>query len=294
MKKIHVGFLLSYDYEKLKLSIPPVYATADRIFIAEDCNNKTWSGNDFVVDNSFYKWLEEFDVDNKIEFYRDNFYIPELTAIENDTRERHLLSLKMGIGNWLIQIDSDEYFIDFENFVSNLRKYDHFLDEPEKNKIQFAAYWLIIYKYTKNGILYVDKPMKAIFATNYPNYKCARRTDERVIYTNNLVLHESVARTEEQLRYKFKNWGHKEEVNTEFIDKWLNINEKNYKEFTNLYYIEPERWKTLNYFPTKNLKEILNYIESNNIFKLSNRILLFKNLMQGLKSEVGKLKLNLF
>ena len=34
MKKIQVGFLLSYDYEKLKNSIPPVYNSADAIFIA--------------------------------------------------------------------------------------------------------------------------------------------------------------------------------------------------------------------------------------------------------------------
>lgn len=283
MKKIHVGFLLSYDYEKLKLSIPPVYDTADRIFIAEDYNNKTWSGNDFVVDNSFYKWLEEFDVDNKIEFYRDNFYIPELTAIENDTRERHLLSLKMGIGNWLIQIDADEYFIDFQSFVSNLRKYDHFLDDPERNKIQFAAYWLIIYKYTKNGILYVNKPMKAIFATNYPNYKCARRTDERVIYTDNLVMHESLSRTRDELCLKINNWGHSDEVNKRFMEKWDEVNENNYKEFTDLYYIEPQRWKSLEYFPSKKIKEILFFIEKNNIFRQSNTTLFLKNFGQWFK-----------
>lgn len=140
MKKIHVGFLLSYDYEKLKLSIPPVYNAADKIFIAEDSNKKTWSGNEFVVDESFYEWLKEFDVDNKIEFYRDDFYIPELTAIQNDTRERHLLSMKMGIGNWLIQIDSDEYFIDFDSFIANLRKYDHYLDNPKKIKFNLLAF----------------------------------------------------------------------------------------------------------------------------------------------------------
>lgn len=283
MKKIHVGFLLSYDYEKLKMSIPPVYKEADKIFIAEDINKITWSGNKFVVDNSFYEWLKEFDVDNKIELYKDNFYIPELSAIENDTRERHLLSLKMGIGNWLIQVDSDEYFIDFSSFVSGLRKYDHFLDAPEKNKVQFAAYWLIIYKYTENGVLYVNKPMKAVFATNYPNYNCARRTGERVIYLNSLVLHESIARTEEQLRYKLENWGHNEEVNSGFMDKWVQINEKNYKEFTDLYYIEPERWKELDYFPTKNIAEINQYANQNRRLKLSKDYLFFKNLGQSVK-----------
>ena len=256
MKKIYVGFLLSYDYELLKLSLPPVYKAADKIFLAHDKDFRTWNGKNFKVDPNFFKWLKEFDVDHKIEIYTDNFYLPELNTIENDTRERTMLSEKMGIGNWLIQVDSDEYFIDFEKFVRDLRKFDHYLDNPEKNKIQIAAFWLIIYKYTKEGILYVDKPLKSIFATNYPNYKYARRTNERVIYTNNLVLHESVSRSEADLRFKLENWGHNKDVNKDFLNKWIAVDETNYMNYENFYYIEPERWKKLEYFPTKNISEI--------------------------------------
>ena len=117
MKKIHVGFLFSYDYLKLKNSIPPVYKMADKIFIAIDKEFRTWAGQKFEVDLTFFDWLKEFDKDNKVELYYDDFYVPELSAIENDNRERHLLSLKMGIGNWLIQKKKNEYFINFENFV---------------------------------------------------------------------------------------------------------------------------------------------------------------------------------
>lgn len=294
MKKIHVGFLLSYDYEKLKLSIPPVYNSADKIFIAEDSNKITWSGNHFDVDETFYQWIKEFDVDNKIEFYRDNFYIPELTAIENDTRERHLLSLKMGIGNWLIQVDSDEYFINFESFVSNLKKYNHYLDDPENNKVQFACFWLIIYKYTQEGILYVDKPMKSIFATNYPNYKCARRTNERTIYFDNLVLHESIARTEEQLRYKLKNWGHNNEVDKGFLKKWKMIDETNYNQHEDFYYINPKRWKKLDYIKTRKIKEIKKIMDAESKFKISRQYLIMKNFGQWFKYEVNKLRFSLF
>ena len=91
MKKIHVGFLLSYDFDKLRLSIPPVYEHADKIFIAQDENFLTWSGNKFEVDSAFFEWLREIDTDNKIEIYKDNFYVPSLTPIQNDTRERHML-----------------------------------------------------------------------------------------------------------------------------------------------------------------------------------------------------------
>ncbi len=282
MKKIHVGFLLSYDYEKLKLSIPAVYQNSDKIFLAKDINNRTWSGQKFLINESFFNWLKEFDTDTKIEIYEDDFYVSELTALENDTRERHLLSLKMGIGNWLIQVDSDEYFIDFKKFISDIRKYDAYLDNPEKNKIQIACYWIIIYKYTTEGILYVDKPMKAIFATNYPNYTCARRTDERVIYTNNIVMHESLSRDEKELAFKVNNWGHKDEINNEFLEKWKMIDENNYMNYSNFYYIEPSRWKKLAYFPSQDLNKIKQLINNSNLKNLKTKIV-FKNLGQWFK-----------
>lgn len=283
MKKIHVGFLLSYDYDLLKLSLPPVYKTADRIFLAVDKELRTWKGQKFTIETEFYSWLKEFDIDNKIEIYEDDFYRPELSTLENDTRERTMLSQKMGIGNWLIQVDSDEYFIDFEKFVQDLRKYDSYLDHPEKNKIQIFAFWLIIYKYTENGILYIDKPQKSVFATNYPNYKNARRTNERVIYLDSLVLHESVARSEEQLRFKLENWSHNVDVNKDFLNKWISVNENNYQEMTDFYYIEPERWKKLSYFPTNKIQEIKHIVANTKSLQISKSFILLKNFGQWFK-----------
>ena len=283
MKKIHVGFLLSYDYDLLKLSLPPVYKTADRIFLAVDKELRTWKGQKFTIETEFYNWLKEVDIDNKIEIYEDDFYRPELSTLENDTRERTMLSQKMGIGNWLIQVDSDEYFIDFEKFVHDLRKYDSYLDHPEKNKIQIFAFWLIIYKYTENGILYIDKPQKSVFATNYPNYKNARRTNERVIYLDSLVLHESVARSEEQLRFKLENWSHNVDVNKDFLNKWISVNENNYQEMTDFYYIEPERWKKLSYFPTNKIQEIKHIVANTKSLQISKSFILFKNFGQWFK-----------
>lgn len=283
MKKIHVGFLLSYDYELLKKSLPPVYKEADRIFLAKDINNKTWSGANFTIDPSFFIWLKEFDTYDKIEIYENDFSLPELDAMQNDTRERTMLSQKMGVGNWLIQIDSDEYFIDFKGFVRQLRQYDKYLENPEKNKIQIFGWWLIIYKYTEKGILYVNKPLKAVFATNYPNYTCARRTDERVIYIDSLVLHESVARTEKELEFKLKNWSHNKDLNIDFLKKWKSVNETNYREMSDFYYIEPERWKTLEFFPTHNLEEIKNFTKLNPKLHISKMFLFKKNLGQWFK-----------
>ncbi|PJJ07195.1 hypothetical protein CLU83_0349 [Flavobacterium sp. 1] len=284
MKKIQVGFLLSYDYLKLKKSIPPVYKGADEIFIAIDKEYRTWSGQNFEVDETFFEWIKEIDVDNKIRLYRDDFYISELSAIENDTRERHLLSLKMGIGNWLIQVDADEIFIDFEKFIKELRKRDNYLKNPEKTPIQIAGFLVHLYKYTENGILYVNAPHKFMLATNYPNYKCARQTKQRVIYTNTILLHETLCRTEDELRFKIENWGHNVEVNSTFLEKWISVNEDNYKEYENFYYIEPERWKKLGFLKFKEDKELLQMVESNKDLNISRSYLFFKNFGQWINS----------
>jgi len=258
MKKIHVGFLFSYDYEKLKISIPLVYNDADAIFLAVDEKFRTWSGEIFEVDDQFFEWIKTFDTQNKITIYRDNFYVPELSAIENDNRERQMLSLKMGIGNWLIQVDSDEYFLDFKKFVKDLRKYDSFLDNPEKNRIQIAAFLINMFKYTDDGLLYVDKVTRGLMATNYPDYKVARNTRQRIIYTPNVLWHETLSRTSEEIEYKFKNWGHNDEVNVDaFMQKWKLVNKSNYKEMRGFFYIEPEKWNRLEFVSGNTINEII-------------------------------------
>lgn len=283
MKKIHVGFLLSYDYDKLKLSIPPVYACADRIFIAIDENLNTWSGNKFEINTEFFDWLEKFDVDKKIEIYRDNFYVPSLTGIQMDTRERHMLSLRMGIGNWLIQVDSDEYFLDFEKYVKSLRKHDKYLDNPQEHPVQISGYHIDIYKYVDDGILYVKNTCKVLLATNYPNYKLARQTRERIIYVDTFTLHESLSRSAEDLEYKLNNWSHREEVNPVFLDKWKSANKENYKEIKDVFYLNPTQWKDLGFVAATNLDEIKEYFENREDMKFSSFYLWKKNFGQWFK-----------
>jgi hypothetical protein len=284
MKKIQVGFLLSYDYEKLRNSIPPVYLEADEIFIAIDKDYRTWSGQKFDIAPSFFEWLKSIDSANKITIYRDDFYVPQISAIQNDSRERHMLSQKMGIGNWLVQIDADEIFIDFRKFVQTLRAHDRFLDHPEKHPVQIAGYLINIYKYLDDGLLYVDAPTKVMLATNYPNYKVARKTKERIIYTDNILLHECLSRTEEELRYKFVNWGHNDEINESFFDKWRSATKDNYKDLTDVFYLNPKVWKKLGFLPTKDIDKIKEYVPKDENLKVSSMHLLTKNFGQWFKT----------
>lgn len=283
MKKIHIGFLLSYDYEKLKNSIPPVYEEADKIFIAVDHENRTWSGQKYYIDESFFTWLKKFDKDNKIEIYKDDFYVPEISAIENDNRERHMLSLKMGIGNWLIQIDSDEYFLDFKKFVKELRTYDYYLDNPEKDQIQIAAFLINMYKYTDDGLLFVKKPTRVLAATNYPSYIVARHTRQRIIYTPNILWHETLARDEKEIEFKLKNWGHNVDVDIEkFMDKWKSVNKSNYKTMEGFFYMNPKKWRKLEFVDGKSIKEVSDNLDAKK-FLPSYAYIKFKNFEQWVK-----------
>lgn len=258
MKKIQVGFLLSYDYELLKNAIPPIYDSADSIFLAIDKDRLTWNGNLFYIDDSFFLWLKEFDVEHKIKLYEDSFYVPELSTMECEVRQRKMLANKMGAGNWIIQLDADEYFLNFKKFISDLKKYDKYLITSNRKQVQISAYLINIYKFVEDGFLFVNEPTRCLTATNFPSYIIGRNTRKRIIYTNNVILHETLSRTENELEIKLKNWGHKNEINSSFLDKWKSATKENYKELKDVFYIEPEKWKSLSYVSGKNMNEFSN------------------------------------
>jgi hypothetical protein len=282
MKKIQVGFLVSYDYELLKNAIPPIYNDSDAIYLAIDKDRLTWNGSNFHIDDSFFSWIKEFDSQNKIEIYQDIFYVPELSTMECEVRQRKMLANKMGIGNWLIQLDADEYFLDFKNFVNTLKSYNSFLDNPQKNPIQIATFLINIYKQVETGFLYIDCASKCMTATNFPSYKIGRNIRKRIIYTKHLMFHETLSRDEKELEFKFNNWGHKDEINPHFLEKWKSATIDNYKSLSNLFYLEPHKWKKLNFVKGNTINEAIQNFDDNN-FAPSKFYLVKKNFGQWFK-----------
>lgn len=284
MNKIQVGFLVSYDYELLKNAIPAIYEDADTIFLALDKNRKTWNGNPIVIEESFFEWIREYDKANKIEIFEESFFIEGLSTMECEVRERKMLAEKMGIGNWLLQLDSDEYFIDFKSFVSFLKSKNHFLKKPEKNIIQICPFKINLYKNVDGGVLYVDKLDKFMVATNYPNYKVGRHGKCRTIYTDSIALHECLSRTREELVMKLSNWGHNTDINQDaFMKKWDAVNLNNYKEIQGFFYLDPMHWKDLKFMKGNSLKDLLNNFKSSNAIKISKIFLFKKNFGQWFK-----------
>lgn len=241
---IKVGILVSYDYKYLDRCIKCLYNNADLIVLCIDKNRETWSGQKYLLPAKFFDKLKSIDYKNKIKIYEDFFYIQNKSPIENDTRQRNMLAKFMGSDGWHLQIDSDEYFINFQAFTRFLRRYDSI-----PNCVIYAK-WLTLFKATKEGIFYIKSDDDNIpIATKNPNYIHARAINEsnsRVIYTDGTILHQSWARKRIEVILKIDNWSHSAQVNKErFITLWDNLTIVNYKKIQNFHPLHPTMWPAL-------------------------------------------------
>ena len=258
---IKVGFLVSYDYEKLKHSLPPVYEHADKIVLAIDKNRKTWAGNIIQIVPQFFEWIKEIDIKNKIELFEDDFFVEGLSAMECETRERQMLASYLGKGGWHIQIDADEYFVDFCDFVSFLH-----MVEPKSHSIIVKVEDLLLFKKTSNGYLLV-KGSGGYFpiATTNPVYTIARAVKgKKTFYYPQRIIHDSWARNEDELLDKLNNWGHKNDFDINgYYNFWSVINEQNYKFFKNFHPLVPIFWNELSFVEGENIFAIQNELKQN-------------------------------
>lgn len=263
---IKVGYLVSYDYKMLLTSIKQLYNDVDRIFIAIDKDRKTWSGNNFELPQSFFEAIKAFDSKNKIEFYFDSFYVPELLPMECETRERNMLLKKMGKG-WLMQLDVDEYIYDFSKVAKYLKKYWYLTVFPKYTPIVFKGKWVTLYRQLTDGYLYIENNEPFPFITNQSSYTYTRNNNKvRNHYSNINVIHQSWARTEDEIQMKIKNWGHRDDFDTQqYFEFWRNLSSKNYMNYKNVHPLVPEVWNELHFLPSSSIDEFISKYASKNV-----------------------------
>jgi hypothetical protein len=255
---IKVGFLVSCDFKYLYRSIPLVYEAADAVYLAIDENNRTWSGDDFVVPKEFFEWLKTFDIDNKIVIYKDDFYDPHLSPMENDTRERNMLGEFMGEGGWHIQIDADEYFINFAGFKEFLLKEikNYLIDRTFTVCVYVQV--LTIYKELEDGFLVIDSDEYLPVATRYPKYEQARRTGEDKLFVSYKMVHQSWGREETDLLKKLKSWSHKDDFNVDsYFRLWQACDKYNFVYYNNFHPLIPTIWSKLKYLPSHTIDHLV-------------------------------------
>lgn len=266
---IKVGYLVSYDYEMLLTSISKLYDHVDEIYLAIDENRQTWNGNKFELPDSFFSDIKTFDIKNKIKIYFDKFYISDLKPLDCETRERNLLSIKMGKG-WLIQLDVDEYVYDFDEVIKYLKKYWYLTIFPKLTPIILRGKLVTLFKQIPEGFLYIENNERFPFITNIPIYDRARNNSAIYNhYTNINVIHQSWARSENEMKEKINNWGHTNDFDVnEYFVFWKNLSLSNHEKYINFHPISPKVWNKLYFLSAEGIEEFIDKYSKKNKQKL--------------------------
>ncbi|MEM7548229.1 MAG: hypothetical protein AAF363_01045 [Bacteroidota bacterium] len=297
MSTIKVGILASYDWKLLKHCLPRIYNSSDKIVIALDIHRKTWSGNHFAFDeNEFKKLIESLDEQNKIQLYEDSFYLSELSPMECEVRERNLLARELGKGGWHIQVDCDEYFIDFEGFTRYLKKLKSNPSSKEK-ALNVCAYWIPLVKKLGDGYLFVKQtkqPQSFTVATTNPKYIYGRVSEHFNHFSPFFVLHDTWARSDDAVLQKLENWGHANDFNVEsYYRLWKALDEDNYHYLRDCYFIKPyNAWPELDYLRAESIDELL--IQMGNNTSSFNQTLHDKLMNYRIFARLVELKKNIF
>lgn len=175
----------------------------------------------------------------------------------------------MGKG-WLMQLDVDEYVYDFKKLVNYLNKYWYLTIFPKWTPILFRGKWITLFKKTTDGYLYIGNKESFPFVTNTPFYEACRANKSiRNHFTNFNVIHNSWARTDSEIQMKIKNWGHRDDFDTQkFFEFWESLSDENYNYYENFHPIVPEVWDKLFFMSSNSLEDFIYRYRQNNEQKL--------------------------
>jgi hypothetical protein len=228
---VKLGICVAYDWELLAYSLPAIYKHVNAICLSVDVDCKSWSGNNFEIDwKGLNKLVEEIDADGKIMILRESFYNINRSPIANECFQRERMATVLGKADWIVQIDTDEIFINVEDFFECLRKHT-----GTKRPMNIHGMWINLIKQTRAGYIYSVLKTPPL-ATNYPSYEYGRTNSNFNVYTNSFLVHITWARPVEEIRQKLANWGHSNELKSEgFLKIWEALDDTNWMYIKNFH-----------------------------------------------------------
>jgi hypothetical protein len=263
--QIKVGFCVAYDWPLLEISIPLIYHSADAIYLTIDNKRAGWSGKEYPFDEpGFLRLIKNLDTGKKITIEEDDFHVPTLSPMENEVRQRNIMANFMGKGGWHIQLDCDEYFLNFGLFTSLLKG----LKLIKKDFTNICCPFITLFKKNDAGYFIIANSVKEALdfvpvACSNPNYEYGRRNGYFNYHTSCIILHESWAHTPEEVARKLDNWGHRNDFDGQrYFTFWDSVNENTFSAAKNFHPINPENWPGLKYHPVKNISELIKYYQS--------------------------------
>jgi hypothetical protein len=216
------------------------------------------------------------------------FYLPELTPMENETRERNMALSKLGRG-WKIQLDVDEYIYEFKTVAIYLKRYWFLLLFPKLTPICLSGKLVTLYRQLPEGYLFIQNNEQFPFITNqYTNTHTRRNNSIRNFQTDIDVIHQSWARSETEILIKIKNWGHRDDFDTmKYFEFWKNLSKVNYKKHKNIHPLCPEVWNELFFLESSTIDEFITKFSNKKIQVLS-PIPIKKIVKSAIKKILGK------
>jgi len=271
---------VAYDWYLLEHALPLIYNAADMICLSVDKDRISWSGHPYAFDTTaFQQLVARLDPDKKIRVIEEDYHLPDLTPMQNEVRQRNRIAQHFGPGGWFVQLDCDEYFLDFDGFVEYLRS----LTSRRTKRANVACAWIILYKQTPEGFLYVDPVDKTKtefmqIATREPGYEYGRRNGNFNIITNFAILHQSWARSREEIRDKIYNWGHSTDFDKEkYFAAWEGFDAANFATAKDIHPLQSGLWPRLNFVKGKTIADLLKNFPTHTMPAYSTVDLFFRN-----------------
>jgi hypothetical protein len=214
----------------------------DEIILGLDESRITWSGNDFVFNESkLWEELKQIDTEGKISIIEGNFHKSSI-AIENDNYERNYLKSHCS-NEWILSIDADEQLLNAKDFFNRFCT----IASRYAQKTDFCMTWATPYKIIDNTVLVIanddNTPFlgenQGVLTHKNNTYTYARWTDLSAAGANRvhsplLALHWSLCRDKKDLHQKIHNIGHSDLVeNDPFYKIWDQVTLDNYHELRN-------------------------------------------------------------
>jgi hypothetical protein len=231
---------IAYDHRYAYGAIARVYDISDEIVLGLDRDRISWSGKPFDFDRElFLAQVRRIDPKGKVRLVEDNFHTED-DPMANDTRERNLLSSACADGNWIIQIDSDEYLLNPADFKAWLARADPACD--------VQAQWITVFKSFGDQCLVTHEPQHQVHVgTRLKNsYQYCRKTGRPAALSNLQIMHYSWGRSRHELEQKVTNWSHSRDFDTgKFLRLWDSVTLENYRDFQNFHPLHGPLWTRL-------------------------------------------------
>ncbi len=218
------------DGETVERALASFYDGVDYIVVSTD-PKRGWSGAPITPDDTLDR-IRAFDKEKKIEIIEgDFFHYPQ--PMRNDTYQRQVsvdhLMRRMPNLEWVVQVDADEIFLDFDDFKATMWA------QPAAVR---GIVWrlMIVFNYTEDGraLVIVDQngePLLEPFSIAHrPQFRLQTcrlaempelngKPDPAAQYVlpakipyGRALLHYSYAKSEARIWEKLQTWSHSDEV----------------------------------------------------------------------------------